>query len=91
MFEALAALVRQQWDNQVFVGGLALGALGAVAALLGRLAWTSCRMVGSRLRSTLISSTRSMKRSSAWVLTTGSASAALHERWRSKACLALCS
>ena len=32
MFEALAALVRQQWDNQVFAGGLALGALGAVTA-----------------------------------------------------------
>lgn len=32
MFETLAALVRQQWDNQVFAGGLALGALGAVFA-----------------------------------------------------------
>lgn len=38
MFEALAALIRQQWDNQVFAGGLALGALGAVGAFgVGRL------------------------------------------------------
>lgn len=49
MFEALATLVQQQLDNQVFAGGLALGALGAVAALLGRLAWAACRMFGSRL------------------------------------------
>ncbi len=59
MFEALAALLRQQWDNQVFAGGLALGALGAVAALLGRLAWAACRMLGSRLFPSLVIDRRS--------------------------------
>lgn len=59
MFEALAALIRQQWDNQVFAGGLALGALGAVTALLGRLAWTGCRMLGSRLFPSLVIDHRS--------------------------------
>lgn len=59
MFEALAALIRQQWDNQVFAGGLALGALGAVTALLGRLAWTACRMLGSRLFPSLVIDRRS--------------------------------
>lgn len=59
MFEALAALLQQQWDNQVFAGGLALGALGAVAALLGRLAWAACRTLGSRLFPSLVIDQRS--------------------------------
>lgn len=59
MFEALAALLRQQWDNQVFAGGLALGTLGAVTALLGRLAWAACRMLSSRLLPSLVVDRRS--------------------------------
>lgn len=49
MFEPLLDVLQQQWENQVFAGGLALGAVGAVAAVIGRMAWLFLRFLPARL------------------------------------------
>lgn len=59
MLDAVMALLQQQWDNQVFAGGLALGALGAMAAVLTRVAWAAVRVLATRLLPSLTIDRRS--------------------------------
>lgn len=49
MFDGILSLIAQQWENQIFAGGLALGALGTGLALFGRLGWSAFRLLTARM------------------------------------------
>lgn len=59
MFDGIRLVFERQWENQVFAGGLALGAFGATSAVFGRLAWTLCKVLAARLFPTLTVERRS--------------------------------